>query len=245
MVIYQIKNLITKQIYIGSSSNFLQRKRQHKTELNRNIHKNRRLQNSFNKYGTDNFEYSILEIVKSEDNLISREQFYLDTFKPFYNIRKVADRNVGIKKSRESIERQAKCLRKKVLQFTKTNEFIYEWNSLREASTALNISESGISNCCNGRLRSSSGFIWKFKDLYIPYKTKGRMSSAEASKLNGQKFAKFYRIEYKDGSSKIIKNFSAYCRDNNLDRGLYKTYIGKDTMDKLGYSIKLVDENSR
>ena len=51
-----------------------------------------------------------------------------------------------------------------VLQYTITGNFIKEYKSLREA--AINIgakSTAGIQSCCVGRLKSSMGYIWKYK----------------------------------------------------------------------------------
>ena len=58
--IYKIENLINGKIYIGSSVDLLGRKNAHFSQLNRNIHGNKKLQNSFNKYGKDNFNFKIL-----------------------------------------------------------------------------------------------------------------------------------------------------------------------------------------
>lgn len=52
---------------------------------------------------------------------------------------------------------------KTILQFDLNNRFIKEWNSAKEASKYYNILNTGISQCCNGHLRSSGNFIWKFK----------------------------------------------------------------------------------
>lgn len=49
-----------------------------------------------------------------------------------------------------------------VLQYNKEGVFIKEWKSASEAARELNINRSGISNCCNGKSKSSSGFIWKY-----------------------------------------------------------------------------------
>lgn len=73
--IYQIKNKITEQIYIGSSKNYENRKRRHIQSLNNNKHINPKLQNSWNKYGFDSFLFSVLF---ETDNLFEDEQKELD-----------------------------------------------------------------------------------------------------------------------------------------------------------------------
>ena len=53
---------------------------------------------------------------------------------------------------------------KKILQFTKSGEFISEWSSLKEASRQLGIAQSNICNCCSGKRKSAGGFIWKYPE---------------------------------------------------------------------------------
>lgn len=45
----------------------------------------------------------------------------------------------------------------------KTEEIIEEYCSLKEAAEKTNTHRSSISSCCNGKLKSSNGFKWKFK----------------------------------------------------------------------------------
>ena len=83
--IYMIVNLVNGNRYIGSSKNIQQRLQTHRSELRHQYHGNIHLQNAWNKYGEKNFDYSILEFC--EENIrISREQYYVDTLKPEYNI---------------------------------------------------------------------------------------------------------------------------------------------------------------
>ena len=53
---------------------------------------------------------------------------------------------------------------KSVLQFTKDGEFVREWKSTNDVQRNLGYFHNNISNCCNGKCKSSNGFIWKFKD---------------------------------------------------------------------------------
>lgn len=76
--IYRIKNTITGKIYVGSSTNINKRWINHKSELLNQIHHNSHLQRSWNKYGNENFEFSVIEEVEDFDQLLIREQYYLD-----------------------------------------------------------------------------------------------------------------------------------------------------------------------
>lgn len=93
--IYKIINKINGKCYIGSSSNIRQRWNSHKNLLVRQKHHNIKLQRSWNKYGKNNFEFVIIEVV-NEDDLLLKEQIYLDKMKNniqfIYNINFVANK---------------------------------------------------------------------------------------------------------------------------------------------------------
>lgn len=64
-------------------------------------------------------------------------------------------------------------LYKPVLQFSLDDEFIREWNYIREAANALNISAGDICKCCKGKricrgkeypVYSAGGFKWRYKE---------------------------------------------------------------------------------
>jgi group I intron endonuclease len=88
--IYSFKNLANGKQYIGSSINIENRIRQHLCALIHNKHHSILFQYAFNKYGWEYFEATIMEECTLEE-LHEREQFYLDTIRPFdssigYNI---------------------------------------------------------------------------------------------------------------------------------------------------------------
>ena len=86
--IYSITNILNNNKYIGSTSNFRKRYRQHLYDLNNNIHHNKHLQNVYNKYGSKIFKFVILERCENiKDTLIYLEQKYLNEF-GYYNIAK-------------------------------------------------------------------------------------------------------------------------------------------------------------
>jgi len=92
--IYKITNCVTEDCYIGSSIIIYNRVAVHKSYLNKKAHKNNHLQNSWNKYGKENFKFEAIEECEKE-KLIEREQYYIDLLKPTFNIRIIAQSNLG------------------------------------------------------------------------------------------------------------------------------------------------------
>lgn len=111
--VYQIKNIITGDIYIGSASRISKYKSasgfnvrfdKHLRQLRNNTHYNRFLQNSFNKYKEESFIFEVLATCPSE-YCIKLEQFFLDVLKPSFNIRTIADSNKGVRFTDEHKEK--------------------------------------------------------------------------------------------------------------------------------------------
>ena len=75
--IYSIKNITNKKQYIGSSNNCEHRFKQHQKELRHNYHANDHLQKSINKYGLENFEFTIIDEC-TRDDLIYVETLWIN-----------------------------------------------------------------------------------------------------------------------------------------------------------------------
>lgn len=107
--IYKIENLVNGKVYIGSTQNIPIRFYNHKRELMLNCHANGYLQNSWNKYGEDNFCFLVLEYVENLDLLILMEQKYIDEVPKElrYNIAPIAGTNRGVKHTEESKRRMS------------------------------------------------------------------------------------------------------------------------------------------
>jgi len=75
--VYQIRCLITGQIYIGSAVNMLARWAEHRRSMRRGAHVNQHLQQAWNKYGEENFEFTVVEYVKRAF-LLRIEQEWID-----------------------------------------------------------------------------------------------------------------------------------------------------------------------
>lgn len=84
--IYFIINQITKERYVGQTTNFSRRKAEHLNKLKDNTHLNPKLQSSVNKYGIENFifEKIIFEDISKEE-LNQQEIHFIDLFNSFNN----------------------------------------------------------------------------------------------------------------------------------------------------------------
>jgi hypothetical protein len=99
-------SLVTGEYYVGSAvtGNLYMRFHKHLFSLAGN----KRVANAVNKYGLSEFAFLVLEIVPQEDNtdstlLLNREDYYLETLKPEYNIIPIASNSIGWKHSEESL----------------------------------------------------------------------------------------------------------------------------------------------
>jgi group I intron endonuclease len=116
--IYAIVNLTNGRHYVGSAINIRKRKAVHLCELRKGKHDNSKLQRAFNKYGEAEFRFDVLELVADTTLLIEREQFWMDSTRPFYNILRVAGSSLGRKATDETKAKIAAKARGRKCNFT-------------------------------------------------------------------------------------------------------------------------------
>ena len=110
--IYKITNPVNSQFYIGSASNnFRKRFLQHRRLLDLNKNPCKYLQRIYNKNKNVNFTFEILEVCENK-NCIKKEQYYIDTLKPKYNLCKIAGSSLGRKPSKKALKNQFEAQRK-------------------------------------------------------------------------------------------------------------------------------------
>ena len=106
--IYQIYNIKNGKRYIGSSIDVERRWKAHVAELQGSRHPNEHLQRSWIKYGSKAFELGNLLICIPEDMLIY-EQWFLDNWKPEYNMCLVVGSRLGREHTKETKEKLSKA----------------------------------------------------------------------------------------------------------------------------------------
>jgi hypothetical protein len=139
------------------------------------MHGNIKLQRAYNKYGESNLKFEIIERVHNVDDLIKREQFYLDTLLPKFNIKLIANSALGVKRSKLTCYKISRALigkklsqehkdaiKKPILQFNKDGKLIKIWKSTTDASIELGIGRRNIGNVLKSRSNTAGGFIWKY-----------------------------------------------------------------------------------
>lgn len=108
--IYQILHVASGKLYVGSAINIGYRWDQHLRALKRNGHHNRKLQNAWNKYGADAFVFAVVEFVDNADDLLSREQYWIDQKEAVakgYNLAPKAGSLLNFKHTEETKEKMS------------------------------------------------------------------------------------------------------------------------------------------
>lgn len=78
--IYVIRCIKNNKVYVGQTNNSKRRKRDHFKELKQNIHFNNLLQEDYNEYGVQFFEFEILDECLNIETAIIRETYWIDYF---------------------------------------------------------------------------------------------------------------------------------------------------------------------
>lgn len=178
--IYKIMNTVNNKVYIGSSININSRWSKHKALLRHNKHENQKLQNSWNKYGEEVFQFSVIEECCVE-TLLDKEQKYLDEldFDSCLNISKIANTCIITDQVRAKIKETLRQKRelglinktntKKCYQYNRfTGELIKEWDIINDANRHYNTpnkTTSVIQRNLWGKTTSAFDSIWSFEPI--------------------------------------------------------------------------------
>jgi hypothetical protein len=167
--VYRWVNKINGDEYVGSTTNLRVRLYTYYS-LGSLSQSKRIIDRALLKYGYSNFRFEILEYC-TKNNVIEREQYYIDLLKPIYNIVKIAGSTLGYKHSLEtkekmknlsisdevrkvrleSVAKASEVNRVKVLVVNiKTKEMI-EYPSMTEAGRVLGVNKNNIGNAIKNK----------------------------------------------------------------------------------------------
>ena len=185
--IYKITNTTNNKVYVGSTKDYLSRKRCHLCQLRKGKHHSKYLQRSYNKYGEENFKFELI-IPCPVRYLVKMEQWFFNELKPEYNILPIAGTNLGkivtqetrikisntlrgrkatFPKTEQQIIDLINRSRKEVIQFDLDMNFIKTWESQSKVARDLKLSQSMVSKSCREPdLIVGNGFKFRYNYGY-------------------------------------------------------------------------------
>lgn len=229
--IYKITNRINGKAYIGSTKNVKQRWAKHKALLRHNHHPNFHMQAAWNKYGEDSFVFEIVEECVP-DELLSREQFFIDTIKPEYNQTATAGKVEMTSELRQKLSASTKSAykegrlskaTKKVYQYDLRGNYIREFNSLTEASLSTKTDLTHLSEALHGKCNIAGGFVWRFykaEKLDVWFNRMGRPLTKEPYRKKNKKIVVYKDDKIFEFSSTREASIFLGCTMNQLYKAL-------------------------
>lgn len=135
------------------------------------------------KYGWNNIEHSVLATNLSKEDADKLEIWLIAKYKSLGLSYNIADGGsctlgehpmLGKKHSEESKRKMSESAKgihvgakngkaKAILQFSKSGEFIREWECISDVERELNIKVTAICNNLKGYSKHSGGYVWKYK----------------------------------------------------------------------------------
>jgi group I intron endonuclease len=95
-IVYRIVHIESGKTYIGSSALGTKRWKSHRHMLRTGRHHSPHLQHSWAKHGEAAFRFEVIETVESEAALLAREQHWIDTLRPEFNVAPVTGTRAGV-----------------------------------------------------------------------------------------------------------------------------------------------------
>jgi group I intron endonuclease len=245
--VYTITNKLNHKFYVGSASivdkkakasGFYKRFKDHIWSLKKQEHHNKYLQNSVNKYGIENFKFSILHFCEPEDCL-QFEQLYINFLWPHYNIDKVAKGSRGHEVSKETRQKISNGNKGKIhtaehrkihadavslpFKLISPEGILFEGKNLREFADANNLHHTALYQVHLGKTRHHKGWTISLENhnLYL-----------EAYEMRGISFYKAnstWQISYKLNDKRCCKRFLTF----------EEAKLHRDSIESTGYKYKI------
>lgn len=128
--------------------------------------------------------------------------------------KKIREAHKGKSHTKKTRKKISESNGRKIVQFTKTGEFIRVWESAKQAQEEIGVFSTSIISCCKGKRKTAGGFKWQYVNElheFIPKITTRKI--VQLSK-DGGKLIKIWdsvkgAAEYLGGNSSSISNVCA------------------------------------
>lgn len=235
--IYKITCVSTGKFYIGSSQCIRTRWKQHRGDLRRGVHTNVHLQSAWNKHGADAFEFEIIEPVLFVEDLVVREQFWLDRLRPYkqgvgFNIGMFADASArGRTMSAETREKMSEMLRGKPVPWLNTPEV--KARVKKALATRSPMPKEAIARRDATRIRNAAQ-----RGYYHTPQARQKMSEKQFSSKKPAK-----HIVTTPSGEELLVQLSAFCREHGLNYKAMLRCIDQAHKQHKGYTVRRANLN--
>lgn len=203
--IYTIENNINNKIYIGSTYRPIEKRlSEHKTDLKKNKHCSKLLQQDYNTYGIENFTFKVLENIEDSSQIRKIETQWLKTIRPDYNKKSVANDIVDYTpelRKKMSIAHGGRPFEAYDLQ----GNYVKTFDTQRQCCRELGIKQSNLFHCLKGNTNTIKGYRFKYvgedfkfvKSTYVKQFPKdvnvGRVPTQQQIEKHKKSMAKFHK----------------------------------------------------
>lgn len=229
--IYKITCVPTGKVYVGSAIDLQARRSVHLYELRRGTHHSRYLQRAWDKYGEGSFVFEVIELVLSPF-LTDREQYWLNKLQSFdptrgFNLRRIAQSNLGLKKTPEAIERGASKIRGRKREPMSDAQ-------KEQMSTARKGRDLGKWQGRKHRPESIEKMREAKKHTPMPL-------GIEAAKVKA--VSREYIVTSPEGIEQHVKNLNAFCREQGIVRANLQAVVNGKIKSHKGWKCRRADNH--
>jgi group I intron endonuclease len=207
-IIYKVTNSINNKVYVGQTIVGLETRRERHVNDALAKRDNNYFHNAIRKHGKDKFEWKIIGSAESKEKLDDLEIHYIKKLKSFekgYNLTKGAGGMAGY----VITEEHRKNLSESRKGYKHTDE---QKRKISEALMGRFVSEH------TRKLLSESGKkIIRPKGPANP--RYGKAASKKAIDRSVEVISCWWEITFPDGTKKVLKNLSAFCREQGFYKG--------------------------
>ncbi len=247
--VYLIINKQTGEFYIGSVSGlektttFTARKNAHSSGFRNNRYITAYLQNSWNKWGENNFTFIVIKPMDNHtpQEIIDAEQWFIDNWEPKFNMSETAG---FVTRTKDGTER---CSLKMSMDWSITSpdgeKFIV--HGLRKFCREKGLSYRHMHNVAVGKAGQYKGWKVTYLDGVERFKSKAKEARIKGGKVKRD----LYLIGFPDGHSEVIKGITSWCKQMGFPAITFSRALrwnraivcGKAK----GFSIKKLDKSDK